>query len=314
MFVGPVTRRRPGTGVPVDGSTCPVPVRHETISHRLSDGSRPRQTGPVAVTDGDGSEPYTRPPWGSGCISTDPPLGRCLTGYSVRAPVVPERDRAGIHLPSFLPRNDWRLMGRYNYQCWGEISPHHISRLPPLVLDNWVSGMLGSQWGKVWIERANEGIRAEACKVKDTTGDTGRKGKGKTVAETPNSVLEALKDGRLALGFSVFECVAYPEKNFEDLVHYEENPKPKPDPNQISGSKRRVPVSGDHGSAKKKKRVLGKTEREVTVCLSEVDESEDSESDGSESDYSDGCRRIIADIPIRALSRKLRRNRIESVS
>jgi hypothetical protein len=41
----PVTRRRPGTDAPVDGSTCPVPVRHETISHRLSDGSRPRQRG-----------------------------------------------------------------------------------------------------------------------------------------------------------------------------------------------------------------------------------------------------------------------------
>ncbi|KAJ7309270.1 hypothetical protein DFH08DRAFT_1049883 [Mycena albidolilacea] len=53
----PSTRRRPGTGVPVDGPTRPVPVRHETTSHRLSDGSRSRQTGPVAVADGDGSEP-----------------------------------------------------------------------------------------------------------------------------------------------------------------------------------------------------------------------------------------------------------------
>jgi hypothetical protein len=59
-----------------------------------------------------------------------------------------------------------------------------------------------------------------------------------------HAVLEALKDGRLALGFSVFECVAYPEKNFEDLVRYEENPKPKPDPNPTLGSKRRAPASG----------------------------------------------------------------------
>ncbi|KAJ7883395.1 hypothetical protein B0H14DRAFT_2701510 [Mycena olivaceomarginata] len=204
-------------------------------------------------------------------------------------------------------------MGTYNYHRCGEIPPHHIARLPSLVLDNWVSGMLGSQWGKVWIERANEGLRAEARKVEDAAGDAERKGKskGKTVAETPGAVLEALKDGRLALGFSVLECVAYPEKNFEDLVHYEENPKPKPDPKQTLGSKRRAPASGAQVQSAKKKRALKKSEeREVVAYTPEVDESEDSESDGSESEYSDGPRRIV---PMRSLSRKLRRSRIESV-
>jgi hypothetical protein len=51
-----------GTHQPVNGwgrvlPLTGLPVPHKTMSHRLSDGSHPRQTGPVAIADGDGSEP-----------------------------------------------------------------------------------------------------------------------------------------------------------------------------------------------------------------------------------------------------------------
>ncbi|KAJ6551297.1 hypothetical protein B0H19DRAFT_165767 [Mycena capillaripes] len=50
-----------------------------------------------------------------------------------------------------------------------------------------------------------------------------------TNAERDNardSVLKALKDGRLHMTFTVLRCVGYPEDWFEKLLHYEKHPKP----------------------------------------------------------------------------------------
>ncbi|KAJ7678064.1 hypothetical protein DFH06DRAFT_565339 [Mycena polygramma] len=90
--------------------------------------------------------------------------------------------------------NDWRLLGTYDYLRWGEIAPHHISLLPPLVLDLWVNGMLSHTWGKAAIEEANVDLQ-DARKVK----------------YTHESVLEALNDGRLAIPFTILKCVGYPK-------------------------------------------------------------------------------------------------------
>ncbi|KAJ7705502.1 hypothetical protein B0H17DRAFT_669993 [Mycena rosella] len=194
--------------------------------------------------------------------------------------------------------NDWRLSGTYNYTRWGEIAPHHISLLPPLVLDNWVHGLLSSQWGKSSIDDANETLK-QARKVKFTT----------------ESVVEALHDGRLGIPFTILQCVGYPKEWFERLIYYEKHPKPK----TKKAGKRRGPKA--QGSPKKQAKTLQKGKHSVKREEEAEDETEDEDEDedawdassqvgrdwdDGDSEHNNGPRRIAA-LPTRTSPRKLPR-------
>ncbi|KAJ7489226.1 hypothetical protein FB451DRAFT_684879 [Mycena latifolia] len=188
--------------------------------------------------------------------------------------------------------NDWRLLGTYNYTRWGEIAPHHISLLPPLVLDSWVNGMLSSQWGKSSIEDTNATLEAP-----------------RRVELTSESVLQALQDGRLGIPFTILQCVGYPADWFEDLLHYEKHPKPAKPKAKKSG-KRRGPQA--QGSPKKQARTMQKGKQKGKREHDEEDELEDEpdasrqigrDSDSSDSEYLEGPRRIAA-LPTRTSPRK----------
>ncbi|KAJ7088676.1 hypothetical protein C8R44DRAFT_892736 [Mycena epipterygia] len=168
----------------------------------------------------------------------------------------------------------------------GEIAPHHISLLPSLVLNNWVNGMLSSQWGKSWIEDTNKDLAAPR-KVKSTFA----------------GVSQALHDGRLTISFTILQCVGYPKDWFERLLYYEKNPKPK------TSKKRRRPKA--QGSPKKQTKTPQKGKSKVKEESSSEDEDDGSrqvgvDSDNSNSEYLDGPRQI-ATLPTRTSPRKLAR-------
>lgn len=185
-----------------------------------------------------------------------------------------------------FPRNDWRLLGTYDYLRWGEIAPHHISLLPPFVLNTWVNGALSSQWGKSWIEKANE-------KFPDA----------RKVNFTQDGLSQALHDGRLVIPFTILQCVGYPEDWFERLLYYEENPKP---PKSKNG-KRRGPKA--QGTPKKRAKTQKKGKHQIKE--ESEDEADEYRQGGeefhdSDSEYDDGPRRI-AMLPKRTSPRKLTR-------
>jgi hypothetical protein len=138
---------------------------------------------------------------------------------------------------------------------------------------------------KSWMDSINEGV-AEANHVKPT----------------PESLLQALRDGRIMIPFTILQCVGYPEDCFEQLLYYEKHPKPKK-----TKGKRRGPKA--QGSAKKQAKTPKKAQREVKEESSE-DESDarrdirgPEESDDSDSEYLEGPRQI-APLPSRASPRK----------
>ncbi|KAJ7041062.1 hypothetical protein C8F04DRAFT_1391492 [Mycena alexandri] len=183
--------------------------------------------------------------------------------------------------------NNWRLLGTYNYLRCGEIAPHHISLLPGLVLNNWINGMLSSQWGKSWIEDTNAALQA-----------------ARRIKFTHDGILKALQDGRLRIPFTILQCVGYPEDWFKQLLYYEKHPKPAK-----SKRKRRGPTTAD--SPKKQARTLrkgkGKMKEEPVSDSSEElnvsDMQDEYESDNDDSEYSEGPRRI-APLPTRTSPRK----------
>jgi hypothetical protein len=182
-------------------------------------------------------------------------------------------------------------LGTYDYLRWGEVAPHHVSLLPPVVLNNWVNGMLSSQWGKSWIERTNHGLK-EARKV----------------GYTPDGVVDALKDGRMTIPFTILKCVGYPEEWFEKLLHYEQHPKPKKSTSKSKLGKRRAPAKA-RGSVKKQ--ALGRGEAKTKTKtkpepLSDDESDELEETADSGSEYAEGPR-LIAGMPKRTSPRKMAR-------
>ncbi|KAJ7489307.1 hypothetical protein FB451DRAFT_1553150 [Mycena latifolia] len=190
-------------------------------------------------------------------------------------------------------KNDWRLLGTYNYTRWGEIAPHHISLLPRLVLDNWVTGMLEGQRGKSKIDRANANLE-QARKIKFTS----------------ESVVKALHDGRLVIPFTILQCVGYPEDWFEKLIYYEEHPKPK----AKESGKRRGPNA--QGSPKKQAKTMQKGKQKGKREYDEEEDEDESDasrqigkdSGDSDSEYLEVPREIVA-LPTRTSPRKLPRTK-----
>ncbi|KAJ7100694.1 hypothetical protein B0H15DRAFT_458951 [Mycena belliarum] len=188
--------------------------------------------------------------------------------------------------------NDWRLLGTYNYTRWGEIAPHHISLLPPQVLENWLHGMLTTEWGKSWIDDTNQKLKA-----------------ARKVRISREGVLEALHDGRLAIPFTILQCVGYPGEWFERCIYYENHPKPKPVKKDTSVKRRGAPARA-RGAPKKRVKTLER-ERHFQVKREADDKDDGIDSDASESDrddpeYIDGPRRIAV-LPTRTSPRKLLR-------
>ncbi|KAJ6598385.1 hypothetical protein DFH09DRAFT_1356643 [Mycena vulgaris] len=194
--------------------------------------------------------------------------------------------------------NDWRLSGTYDYTRWGEIAPHHISLLPPPVLENWVNGLLSSQWGKSSIDDTNAKLEP-----------------ARRVAFTPESVVQALHDGRLGIPFTILQCVGYPEDWFERLLYYEKHLKPRKSKSKSKKNGKR-PGPKAQGSPKKKANTQGNGKRKVIKREeSSEDELEASsqvggDSDESDAEYLDRPRRIAA-LPTRTSPRKPRALSIE---
>ncbi|KAG2368117.1 hypothetical protein BDR07DRAFT_1605712 [Suillus spraguei] len=142
--------------------------------------------------------------------------------------------------------NQWIYLGSYETSRWGEISPHQLNLLQPLVIQRWVSGALSTQWGKSWVERTN-------VELVDKGGEI------HLIEFTEDGLREALNDGRLVINFTVMKCVGYRTEWFEQFLHYKAHPKApktqkrkkssagakKPSAKRVKGSVRRREVSSE---------------------------------------------------------------------
>jgi hypothetical protein len=156
-----------------------------------------------------------------------------------------------------------RLSGTYDFLRWGEIAPHHVSLLPTVVLDNWVNGMLNSQWGKSSIDDANNDLED-----------------GAKISFTQASVLQALHDGRLRIPFTILRCVGYPHDWFERLIFYEKTPKPKPKKVKTGTPKKRRGVKAQESPNKRpwtSQMGKGKVKVEEESAEENVEETDDGE-------------------------------------
>ncbi|KAJ6466805.1 hypothetical protein C8R45DRAFT_1172027 [Mycena sanguinolenta] len=193
--------------------------------------------------------------------------------------------------------NNWRLSGTYDYLRYGHIAPHHISLLPPGVLNNWVDGMLN----EAWIKRVNAGLEA-----------------GQKIPFTRAGIVEALKDGRVEIPFTILKCVGYPEDWFEKLLYYEKHPKPKKSKESKAKLGKRPGRGQAKGSPQKRAKGSGKVKLEETPEPlledgdSESNRESDGESDDDDDEYPDGGRQI-ATLPTRKSPRKMQLQRSQSV-
>ncbi|KAJ6618119.1 hypothetical protein B0H10DRAFT_2030696 [Mycena sp. CBHHK59/15] len=200
----------------------------------------------------------------------------------------------GLKPLNFL--NNWRLSGTYDFHRWGEIATRHVSLLPPHVLDNWAHGMATTQWGKAAIEDANADLKDPA----------------KVVVATKDSVLQAIRDGRITIPFTILRCVGYPQDWFERLLYYEKHPKPKKPTAPKTPRKRAGPKA--NGSPKKQARTSQKGKRKAVKVESASEASEEEtdveiykqEPDDDEEYVGDHSgSRPIAGLPIRTSPRKM---------
>ncbi|KAG1871141.1 hypothetical protein C8R48DRAFT_697810 [Suillus tomentosus] len=152
--------------------------------------------------------------------------------------------------------NEWVYLGSYETSRSGEITPHQLHLLPPLVVRTWVEGTLKSVWGRNWVEATN-------AELVDKGGEI------HLIEHTTQGLREALSDGRLVIGFTVMKCVGYRAEWFDQFLHYQAHPKPPTTQKRKEGTSRAKKPSA--------KRVKGSTrQREVS-----------SESDSDEDEFSD---------------------------
>ncbi|KAG1757867.1 hypothetical protein EDB19DRAFT_2033932 [Suillus lakei] len=147
--------------------------------------------------------------------------------------------------------NEWVYFGSYETSRSGEITPHQLHLLPPLVVRTWVEGTLKSLWGRHWVEDTN-------AELVDKGGEI------HLIEYTTHGLREALNDGRLVIGFTVMKCVGFRAEWFDQFLHYQAHPKPP------ATQKRKKASSG----AKKPlaKRVKGSTRRKEVSSESDSDE------------------------------------------
>ncbi|KAG2057110.1 hypothetical protein BDR06DRAFT_1019273 [Suillus hirtellus] len=154
--------------------------------------------------------------------------------------------------------NEWVYLGSYETSRSGEITPHQLHLLPPLVVRTWVEGTLKSVWGRNWVEATN-------AELVDKGGEI------HLIEHTTQGLREALSDGRLVIGFTVMKCVGYRAEWFDQFLHYQVHPKPPTTQKRKEGTSR----------AKKPfaKRVKGSTRQREVSSESDSDEDEFSEAE-----------------------------------
>ncbi|KAG0706140.1 hypothetical protein DFH29DRAFT_205732 [Suillus ampliporus] len=141
--------------------------------------------------------------------------------------------------------NEWIYFGSYETSRWGEITPHQLHLLPPLVIQSWVEGIISTLWGKSWVEETN----SELVDGVETMG-----GEVRLVEYTKNGLREALEDGRLVIGFTVMKCVGFRTEWFDQFMHYQAHPKAK------SQKRKKVNSGGKKPSAKGAKGIARRKE------------------------------------------------------
>ncbi|KAG1737669.1 hypothetical protein EDB19DRAFT_2025625 [Suillus lakei] len=181
--------------------------------------------------------------------------------------------------------NEWIYLGSYETSRWGEISPHQLDLLQPLVIQRWVSGALLTQWGKS-LDKGGE-IRL--------------------IEFTEDGLREALNDGRLVINFTVMKCVGYRTEWFEQFLHYQAHPKaPK------SQKRKKASLGGKKPSAKKAK---GSARRKEVSSESDGDELEPTPPGSDEDEFSnaeDGMKaRLGSDSPVAWKGLRIQASRVE---
>ncbi|KAG1784255.1 hypothetical protein EV702DRAFT_43708 [Suillus placidus] len=170
--------------------------------------------------------------------------------------------------------NEWIYFGSYETSRSGEITPHQLHLLPPLVVRTWVEGTLKSKWGQHWVEDTN-------AELVDKGGEI------RLIELTTHGLREALNDGRLVIGFTVMKCVGFRAEWFDQFLHYQAHPKlpatqkrkkgssgaKKPSAKRVKGSTRRKEMSSESDNDE---------ELQVTQPSSDEDEFSDAE-DGMKS-------------------------------
>jgi hypothetical protein len=195
-------------------------------------------------------------------------------------------DKTKVNKPiTFFAResvNNWRQLGDYCIKRWGEISPKHLTLLPPTMINVWVNGALSSDWGKQWVEKTNDNLVTEAEES----------GKEPDLVEyTDQGLRTALIDGRLVISFTIIECVGYCQHWHDRLEHYRKHPKPS----KIGKRKGSLRKRGPAAKAKNGRKVV---KEESDVEDSEADYG--SEGDLEEVEAEDARRsRRIANLPNR---------------
>ncbi|KAG1766437.1 hypothetical protein EDD22DRAFT_878269 [Suillus occidentalis] len=131
--------------------------------------------------------------------------------------------------------NEWVYFGSYETSRSGEITPHQLHLLPPLVVRTWVEGTLKSRWGREWVEDTNS-------KLVDKGGEI------RLVELTAHGLREALNDGRLVIGFTVMKCVGFRTEWFDQKGKKGSSRTKKPSAKRAKGSARRKEVSSESDS------------------------------------------------------------------
>ncbi|KAF7321889.1 hypothetical protein MKEN_00711100 [Mycena kentingensis (nom. inval.)] len=166
-------------------------------------------------------------------------LGRC--------PVDPVNIFVGLR------PNEWMLLGSFKYERYGEVSCEQLGALDPKVLDTWINGMVESTgWGVADLAADNADLPAD-----------------QQIAKTPESIRAAMLDGRMAIPFTILQCVGYPIDWFDKLQYAKAHPKPFKNQLKKRGKKRKAPAA--NGSPRKK------VKREEGVVIKDESETEDDE-------------------------------------
>ncbi|KAG2154543.1 hypothetical protein DEU56DRAFT_769143 [Suillus clintonianus] len=161
--------------------------------------------------------------------------------------------------------NEWIYFGSYETSRAGEITPHQLDLLPPLVVRSWVDGTLKTLWGRNWVERTN-------AELVDKGGEI------RLVEFTKDGLREALNDGRLVIGFTVMRCVGFRAEWLDQFLHYQGHPKP---PTQ---QRKRKKASSPGAKKPSAKRVKGITHQKEESSESESDEELQLTPPGSDED------------------------------
>lgn len=105
--------------------------------------------------------------------------------------------------------NDWKLQGCYTLEKCGEISEEDVPRMPLKMIETYEKKITEANWGKDWVERANNGLPPEH-----------------KIERSEEGVRAALFDGRLKFTFTILKCAEYRTEMLDRLEHFRAHPQP----------------------------------------------------------------------------------------